>query len=149
MITDLFPCPSCARHVRRRERACPFCSVSVMAAAEAAPVRCSARVRLGRAATFVLGAALGGQVVGCSHSMVRSDAGPAETDAPADDVGAPGADAGPPSADGGARDAGLRSDASGDGGALGDADLLGDAGADFDAAIDAGDIPIYGGPPAP
>jgi hypothetical protein len=52
---SLLPCPSCARHVRRSESACPFCGNALALEPEAA---LSVVPRLGRAALFTFGAAL-------------------------------------------------------------------------------------------
>jgi hypothetical protein len=48
------PCPSCARHVRNGDGACPFCGAEVPDAPLAAP---TARMRLSRAAIVAAGAA--------------------------------------------------------------------------------------------
>jgi hypothetical protein len=47
-------CPKCARHVRRDESACPFCSVSVVARIAEVPERIWPSARLGRAALMAL-----------------------------------------------------------------------------------------------
>ena len=57
-MNQLVPCPSCARHVRQNEPACPFCSVE-LALGHVSPAVLP-RVRLGRAATFAFGASLVG-----------------------------------------------------------------------------------------
>jgi hypothetical protein len=57
-MNQLVPCPSCARHVRQSESACPFCSVE-LALGNVSPAALP-RVRLGRAATFAFGASLVG-----------------------------------------------------------------------------------------
>lgn len=57
-MNQLVPCPSCARHVRQSESACPFCSVAL--ALEHLPAPVLPRGRLGRAATFAFGASLVG-----------------------------------------------------------------------------------------
>lgn len=55
-MAHLLPCPSCARHVRASETACPFCEAVL---ADTSPVSMSASAaRLGRAAIFVAGTAL-------------------------------------------------------------------------------------------
>ena len=53
-MSQLIPCPSCGRHVRRTESACPFCAASV--SFEHVPTRPMPSVRLGRAAIFAFGA---------------------------------------------------------------------------------------------
>lgn len=57
-MSDLLPCPSCRRHVRKHEPACPFCAAELALADLPAPVL--PRARLGRAATFAFGATLAG-----------------------------------------------------------------------------------------
>jgi hypothetical protein len=57
-MNDLVPCPSCRRHVRKHESACPFCSTELSLAHLPPPVL--PRSRLGRAATFTFGATLAG-----------------------------------------------------------------------------------------
>jgi hypothetical protein len=144
MRGDLFPCPGCARHVRRSSLACPFCALDVREAARTTPIRRRPRERLGRAATFAFGAAA--ISAGCSTSHpLGTDAG-ADVGREAPDAGFVMADAvavygGPdaPIPDTGAPDAGSPTD---------DADV--DApDADLDADLDAGDLAIYGGPPPP
>src|SRR6185503_7936673 len=55
-MSDLFPCPSCARHVRRFESACPFCDAAL--SLEVLPAPLLPQRRLSRAATFAFGATL-------------------------------------------------------------------------------------------
>jgi hypothetical protein len=71
-IDCLKPCVECNRHVRCGERACPFCGAAVGHFMRAPEYR--VMTRLGRSATFSLGAALGaiGFAFGCS-----SDGAPA------------------------------------------------------------------------
>ena len=132
------PCPDCARHVRVDARDCPFCGAAV--ALEARPVRRPPR-RLGRAAIFaartVLIGATGaacGSATGLEDPIHRSDAG-----------SAPLADAASPSrADAGVEriDAGWEPDAGRDAG--GSVALYGAPA----PVIDAGEAPLYGGPPS-
>jgi hypothetical protein len=65
-IDCLKVCAECNRHVRCGERACPFCGAAVTHFMRAPEYRM--KTRLGRGATFSLGAALGaiGFSVGCS-----------------------------------------------------------------------------------
>ena len=51
----LAACPSCARHVRVSESACPFCRAALSDAFRATPARQAPRARLTRAALFALG----------------------------------------------------------------------------------------------
>ncbi len=53
---NLAACPSCARHVRSSEPACPFCHAPLDDAFRVAPPRLAPGVRLTRAALFALGA---------------------------------------------------------------------------------------------
>lgn len=59
-MSDLEPCPSCRRHVRLSESACPFCGAAI----EASAPRSLAGGRLTRAAVFA-GAALATAAAGC------------------------------------------------------------------------------------
>ena len=65
-IDCLKACSGCSRHVRCGERVCPFCGAAVTVFMRAPEYRL--KTRLGRGATFSLGAALGaiGFVLGCS-----------------------------------------------------------------------------------
>ncbi len=61
-MSHLVPCPSCQRHVRHVETACPFCGAAVELASTPAPQM--PRTRLSRAATFAFGATLVGAALG-------------------------------------------------------------------------------------
>jgi hypothetical protein len=69
MYQPLAPCPSCYRHVRTTESACPFCAAALPRDLAAPAIR-PARRRLGRAAAFAFGASVA--VTGCG-SEVSSD----------------------------------------------------------------------------
>jgi hypothetical protein len=71
----LLPCPSCGRHVRRTETACPFCAGAI--AFRDAPLPRLPEVRLGRAATFAFGAAVATSVAACSGSVTPAYGAPA------------------------------------------------------------------------
>jgi len=58
-MSHLAPCPSCNRHVRVSDAACPFCGTAIVTAADVAS-RNGMRGRLGRAALFAAGATLMG-----------------------------------------------------------------------------------------
>ena len=137
-MTLLAPCPSCSRHVRVDESACPFCGAAV--SLEAPSIRGIASQRLGRAALFTFGAvALATNGAGCGTATPAEDAG---TDAYYGSIG--DVYGGPDVSflyDGG-QDGGLA-------GAYGGPPV--DAGMDaaIDADIDAGNNAIYGAPPAP
>ena len=53
--SHLSACPSCSRHVRVSESACPFCRSVLSDAFRATPARQAPRARLTRAALFALG----------------------------------------------------------------------------------------------
>jgi hypothetical protein len=80
-MNHLVPCPSCARHVRQSEPACPFCSVQLALGHVSPPAL--PRSRLGRAATFAFGASLVGatSLVACGGESETSkpDGGGADT----------------------------------------------------------------------
>jgi len=57
-MSHLVPCPSCARHVRVSEAACPFCASALPDALRASPAPRMPGSRLSRAATYALGVAL-------------------------------------------------------------------------------------------
>jgi hypothetical protein len=86
---SLAPCPSCSRHVRRTERACPFCGSAI--ALDGAPIAQPPFVRLGRAAIFTFGAAVAAGAPGCStyalYGAPAIDTGVAQDAAPSNDAG--------------------------------------------------------------
>ncbi len=149
----LAACPSCARHVRRTEPACPFCGVAL--ALPDAP-RVVVPARLGRTATFAFGAAALASA-GCSAPTEATDA-PIDTGTEVDDGGfndvavyggpdAPspfdaGTDAPTAVEDTGVDDEDAGMDAGGVGPLYGGP-------APIDAGIDVGGgvTPLYGGPP--
>jgi len=79
-MNHLVPCPSCARHVRQSEAACPFCATELSLEQLSPPAL--PRTRLGRAATFAFGASLVG-----ATSLVACG-GESETVKPGGDGGA-------------------------------------------------------------
>ncbi len=78
-MSALFPCPSCSRHVRAIETACPFCGDAL--SLTDAPARAMPTQRLGRAATFAFGAAMATSVVGCGTATNPGGDSGAQTDA--------------------------------------------------------------------
>jgi hypothetical protein len=96
-MSQLHPCSSCSRHVKKTEAACPFCGAALALAV--VPARAKPTTRMGRGATFAFGAAVATSVAACSSPTV-----PASTDAntsidsgvsplyggPPDDAGADG-----------------------------------------------------------
>jgi hypothetical protein len=71
-MNALAPCPSCHRHIRVAEAACPFCGNAVTLE-EVVPRGIYAQ-RLGRAALFTFGAAAL-TTAGCGTSTTPGDAG--------------------------------------------------------------------------
>ena len=128
-MSALCPCPSCSRHVRVVESACPFCGVALVE--EAHLPRAMPTHRLGRAALFAFGIAAAAGAPGCGTSTT------AGTDAYVGSLDA--AYGGPP------HDAGT------DGGLI--AAYGGpptDSGPTIDAALpDSGTSALYGAPPPP
>lgn len=86
-MSQLIPCPSCARHVRANDTTCPFCAAALALAPVAAPVLGE---RLGRAALFAFGAAMATNVAACSMSSTP----PTDTGTASPDTGSAPADAG-------------------------------------------------------
>lgn len=139
MYQPLVPCPSCGRHIRVAEAACPFCSSAVPEGIETRVIP-SANRRLTRAAAFVFGAAVavtgcgsetsgGGSSNGSSSSTSGgSDGGPDDDGGAMAEYGAP-VDAGPDDDGGGMAEYGAP---------------IPDGGPDDDG----GGAPKYGGPPA-
>jgi hypothetical protein len=99
--SHLASCPSCARHVRVSEAACPFCRASLSEAFRATPARQAPRARLGRAALFALGTGAVAVTPGCSSSSTPGvqplyggvTVEDASVDAAAADTGSTGSDA--------------------------------------------------------
>jgi len=73
--TRLLPCPSCSRHVRAFEDACPFCAAALVAPVSGPAPRTPAQ-RLSRAALFALGASAAA-VAACSGSVTPLYGAPA------------------------------------------------------------------------
>ena len=86
MASPLVPCPSCTRHVRVSEQACPFCAASLPASFAATPAPRAVAVRLKRAALAALGAGTLTAVGACE--MSSSDYGAPPSEYPATDSGA-------------------------------------------------------------
>ncbi len=63
---QLLPCPSCARHARATDAACPFCGVPLPEAFRSAPRPEPHSARLTRAALFALGSGTLALAPGCS-----------------------------------------------------------------------------------
>lgn len=155
MAGSLVPCPSCARHVRASEQACPFCRSALPAGLGARAVPNTTQ-RLSRAAVFTFAASLA--ATGCASDPVPndtgvvtdtgSDSGSVVTDrGPSTDQQAPAdtgtvADAGAPADNGVAEDAGTPPDDSGAPGPLYGLPA-------FDAGQDASIGVRYGSPPRP
>jgi hypothetical protein len=86
----LVPCPSCSRHVRVCETACPFCRASLPASLRATAAPEPPRARLARAALFAFAAsAATAAATACGG---QTAAGPPGSDTDASEI-VPGADA--------------------------------------------------------
>jgi len=149
MASPLVPCPSCARHVRAGETACPFCASALPADLGAQAIPAAPR-RLTRAAAFVFGATVSvaactsevtttGGTTGGGGSGATTGTGPDDDGGTQSHYGTPAWDAGTGGAGGGPVD---------DGGGM---SLYGDppapdGGQNMD---DGGWEPIYGSPPPP
>src|SRR3954469_17563224 len=77
-MTQLEPCPSCKRHVKLHEAACPFCRSQLGADFRALPARPRPPQRLGLRASFAFGLTLaancGGKEVGSVDAGAPDDA---------------------------------------------------------------------------
>jgi hypothetical protein len=83
---SLVPCPSCGRHVRPSERACPFCA-SALPDDLASRVRPIPRGFVSRAAMMLFASTLGtAGAVGCSSDSTTTTP-PADTGVPSDTAG--------------------------------------------------------------
>ena len=145
MAASLVPCPSCSRHVRSSEQACPFCrsALSANLAARAVP---GTTQRLSRAAAFTFAATLA--ATGCATDPAPTDASTA-TDVGTDAGATPtdtGRDAGSSTDRGNATDAGVVTDNGGIVAMYGGPPGAADAG--NPAPDDGGGVaPLYGSPP--
>lgn len=138
-MSQLLPCSSCSRHVRRTESACPFCGTSI-AFAGASSARTSTE-RLGRAAIFTFGAVIATTAGACTGNTVPAYGAPAVDAATADTGGAVPLYGAPSDA---GYDAAITTDA-GQPGTLYGGPVFDDANvADHDAGGSSAD---YGGPP--
>jgi hypothetical protein len=128
MMRHLVACPSCARHVRVSEAACPFCGVALAGSLRlSAPPR-RPGVRLTRAALFALGTG----TVALAPSCSSSSPGPVSGSAPVPDAAANVGDDDAANV--------IVADASGSP----VSDAAGDDGSDGDEGPV--DTPVYGGP---
>jgi hypothetical protein len=143
MPAALAPCPSCARHVRVSEAACPFCRAPLDVAPRIVP---GATQRLTRAAAYAFtatlattGAAASLEACGGTTTPETQDSGNAPV------YGAPAYGAQPV-------EAGAPVDAAKDGagdGAADAADSAQDSGAADTGPFDAGGSALYGAPAVP
>ena len=108
----LIPCPSCHRHVRVADTACPFCSSSLPEGARPVP---SATTRLGRGALFAFAVSVAA-CGGTTESEPATDGGGTDTGATKDsgsgdtsvtDTGTLSGAYGSPPPDTGVRDTGV------------------------------------------
>ena len=156
-MSQLEPCPHCARHVRTTETSCPFCSAEIAAAMRAVQPRQLPRTRLSRAALLAFGLGVAASsLTGCADDSDdgsgRGDDSDGDDDDDDDDAstrddggrvtpvyGAPvqprdaGADSSSSNLDAGrdaGEDAGTAADAAGSDARAADAGSSGDAAAD-------------------
>ena len=145
----LVPCPSCSRHVRSEERACPFCTSALPTNLSARAVPAATR-RLERLAAFTFAATLaitgcvaeGGEETEDQESEIGSimpmyGLPPIQVDAGTPDTG---------TSDGGSADGGVKDGGSADGATDGGAPTT-DAGP-FPSHDAGGFMPMYGLPPS-
>jgi hypothetical protein len=83
----LLACPSCSRHVRATESACPFCAGSIPASFRDLPAPRPPGRRLSRAALYAIGATSLGLATACSGSV--SNIGDASPDGSGEEAGQP------------------------------------------------------------
>jgi hypothetical protein len=146
--THLRACPSCSRHVRVSEAACPFCGAAFSASFRGATAPRAPAARLTRAALFAFGTGGAALTAACGSSS----SGPPPQQAqpayggPAQEVDG-GAERGDAGRDGSEEDATPGDDASPetDAGPAIDAFPATDA----PAAPETGTFPVYGAPPIP
>jgi hypothetical protein len=140
-MTQLLPCPSCARHVRRTEASCPFCSAAISLGH--LPARSAPKERIGRSATLAFGAAVATSLAACSSPAPTPGNDAATSDAAA------AADTGGSEADGG-QDSAVAFDANVDTGtpvAAYGGPMFDTGAEDQDAGADTGGpTTLYGGP---
>ena len=141
------PCPSCRRHVRAGDGACPFCAAALPSDPQVVP---AATTRLGRGALFAF--AVG--VAACSSSGddgAPADTGVSDTGNPAPAYGAPvDASVTEGGVDGGPKDTGGMSAAYGlppDTGVDATSPDTGASDAAADTSDTGGPAPAYGLPP--
>lgn len=72
-MKSLVVCPDCTRHIRRTEKACPFCRMTVTAKLAQAPERPMPTERLNRSALFAFAAAGIGAVACASSAAPERD----------------------------------------------------------------------------
>jgi hypothetical protein len=80
----LIACPSCSRHVRTSESACPFCKGELPASFASLPAPRPPSVRLSRAALYAFGASSIGLAAACSSTATPAYGAPGDLDASAD-----------------------------------------------------------------
>jgi hypothetical protein len=146
MKPQLCPCPSCARHIRMVETACPFCRAALPDSFRFGPLPERQSRLLSRAALFALGASLIGAAACDGDAKTPGDA------STVDSKGSGGSGGAGSGGSGGSTDASADkgsggSDGSGSDSEGGAADVASDS---ADAAVDrGGPVLIYGAASAP
>ncbi len=147
MKPQLRPCPSCARHIRMVETACPFCRAALPDSFRFGPQPDRQSRVLSRAALFALGASLIGAPACDGDAKTPGDA------STMDSKGSGGSDGGGSGGSGGSTDASVDKGSGGsDGGGSDSSDSGGsDTATDSaDSAVDrGGPVVIYGAASAP
>ena len=146
MKPQLCPCPSCARHIRVVETACPFCRAALPDSFRLGPSPDRSTRLLSRAALFALGASLMGAPACDGDAKTPGDGS-------AMDSKGSGGSGGGAGGSGGSTDAGADKGSGGSGGsdAGGSDSSASDVASDgADSAVDrGGPVVIYGAASAP
>ncbi|MBL8608817.1 MAG: hypothetical protein JNL38_15945, partial [Myxococcales bacterium] len=139
MALGLAPCPSCARHLRASEEACPFCGAAV--AGKLSPLPGTSK-RLTRAAAFAFTASLA--AVAGVHCGDDDAGGSSSGKTPTVDSGAEGGSGGQPGPMYGAPAPDAGRDAAGDAASDAASDASGDAADEGGSSGALYGAPLYG-----
>jgi len=149
MKPQLRPCPSCARHIRMIETACPFCRAALPDSFRSGSQPDRSTRLLSRAALFALGASLIGAPACDGDPKTPGDASAMDSKGSGGSGGAAGGSGGSTdaSADKGSGGSGGSDGGGSDSGDGGGSDVAGDS---ADSAADrGGPVVIYGAASAP
>ena len=146
MKPQLRPCPSCARHIRIVETACPFCQAALPDSFRLAPPTDRSRRLLSRSALFALGASLTAAPA-CDGDAKGTDAAAMDSKGSGGSAGGASGSGGGAGGSGGGTDAGADRGSGGSGGGGGGTGGGGGSGGSTDAAADVrdgGPVVLYG-----